>query len=141
MELVSSRSPVGVSSFTDRGGSLVVTSGKILYGGAVSPTVSLDAVPCAEYRCVPGPPLYRQGESRPPNARCNNDQISGQLKGQAKAVTLHDEKVEQYVEKLCWVALITMLSVLMWVYRCVLMCTARLEIRVPPLEASQSGCP
>ena len=39
------------------------------------------------------------------------DQISGQLKGQAKADTLHDEKVEQYVEKLCWVALIAMLSV------------------------------
>ena len=58
-----------------------------------------------------GTPLCRQGESRPPNARCNNDQISGQLKGQAKADTLHDEKVELYVEKLCWVALIAMLSV------------------------------
>ena len=110
VELVTSEVPSGVSSFTAGEGNSVVSTANPTTVGAPRPGVSPIAVPCGEYWCVPGPPLYRQGESRPPNARGGFDQISGQHEGQAEADTKSTENEQQKI--VVWVALIAMLSML-----------------------------
>ena len=113
VELVTSEVPSGVSSFTAGEGNSVVSTANPTTVGAPRPGVSPSAVPCGEYWCVPGPPLYRQGESRPPNARGGFDQISGQHEGQAEADTKSTENEQQKI--VVWVALIAMLSELVLV--------------------------
>ena len=95
VELVSSRSPVGVSSFTDRGGSLVVSTGKILQGGAACPAVSRSVVSCAGPLLQAGTGIVSSSRESLEHVRLD-DQISEPLFGQAAADTESMEESTKY---------------------------------------------
>ena len=97
-----------MSSFTDRGGSLVVSAGKILQGGAACPAVSRSVVSCAGPLLQAGTGIVSSSRESLEHVRLD-DQISEPLFGQAAADT---ESMEKSTEKIVvWVALIAMLSV------------------------------